>query len=185
MLIRLLFFILCFWSMSTFGQAGIYAVKSGQVNFSSEAPKELISASSKKLKGILDIEKRTFAFIIDIVSFTGFNNTLQREHFNENYLESNLFAAATYKGKIIEDIDLSKDGTYSIRTKGKLNIHGIEQERIIKVLLVVKKGKISASGNFPVALTDHDIKIPRVMNDKLSPEIQVAVQAIFQAQAIK
>lgn len=182
MLIRLLFCLLGLWSVSSFGQQTIYMVKTGTINFSSEAPKELISASSKKLKGILDIDKRTFAFRIDIASFSGFNNTLQREHFNENYMESNLFVAATFKGKIIEDIDLRKDGSYSIRTKGKLNIHGIEQERIIKVLVVVKKGKISVKSDFNVSLTDHNIKIPRVMNDKLSPEIQVSVNAGFQPQ---
>lgn len=182
MLIRLLFCLLSLWSVCSFGQQTIYMVKTGTINFSSEAPKELISASSKKLKGILDIDKRTFAFRIDIASFSGFNNTLQREHFNENYMESNLFVAATYKGKIIEDIDLRKDGSYSIRTKGKLNIHGIEQERIIKVLVVVKKGKISVKSDFNVSLTDHNIKIPRVMNDKLSPEIQVSVNAGFQPQ---
>lgn len=182
MLSRLLFCLLSLWSVFSFGQQAIYTVKTGTINFSSEAPKELISASSKKLKGILDTEKRTFAFKIDIVSFSGFNNTLQREHFNENYMESNLFAAATYKGKIIEDVDLQKDGNYSVRTKGKLNIHGVEQERIIKVLIVVKKGKISIKSDFNVSLTDHNIKIPRVMNDKLSPEIQVSVNAGFQPQ---
>jgi len=57
---------------------------------------------------------------------------LQKEHFNENYLESDKYPEASFKGKIIEDIDLDKDGEYEVRAKGELTIHGIMQERIIK-----------------------------------------------------
>jgi polyisoprenoid-binding protein YceI len=163
-----------------FSQTNIYEVKTGEVHFFSEAPKELISASSKQIKGALDVKRKTFAFRIDISSFTGFNNALQREHFNENYMESNLYPAATYKGKIIEDVEFNKDGVYEIRTKGKLNIHGIEQERIIKVLLTIRKGKVAITSNFTVMLTDHNIKIPRVVSDKLSPQIKVTVSASMQ-----
>lgn len=163
-----------------FCQTDIYEVKTGEVRFFSEAPKELINASSKQIRGALDAKKKTFAFRIDISSFVGFNNPLQREHFNENYMESNLYPAATYKGKIIEDVEFSKDGVYTIRAKGKLNIHGIEQERIIKVLLTIKKGKIGVASNFMVMLTDHNIKIPRVVSDKLSPQIKVTVSASMQ-----
>jgi hypothetical protein len=163
-----------------FSQTDIYEVRTGDVHFFSEAPKELISASSKQIKGVLDRRKKTFAFRINISSFAGFNNALQREHFNENYMESNLYPVASYKGKIIEDIEFSKDGVYEIRTKGKLNIHGIEQERIIKVLLTIKKGKIAIASNFTVMLTDHNIKIPRVVSDKLSPQIKVTVSASMQ-----
>lgn len=163
-----------------FGQTNIYEVKTGEVHFFSEAPKELISASSKQIKGALDTKKKTFAFRIDISSFVGFNNALQRGHFNENYMESNLYPTATYKGKIIEDIEFGKDGVYEIRAKGKLTIHGVEQERIIKVLLTIKKGKVTIASKFTVMLTDHNIKIPRVVSDKLSPQIKVTVSASMQ-----
>jgi len=180
-MIRLFFSLLIVLSsIEGFGRGDVYEVRAGKVHFSSEAPKELISASSNQIKGALDARKKTFAFRIDISSFVGFNNALQRGHFNENYMESNMFPVATYKGKIIEDIDFGKDGVYEIRTKGKLNIHGVEQERIIKVRLTIKKGKIAVESDFTVMLTDHNIKIPRVVNDKLSPEIKVTVSASMQ-----
>ena len=50
-------------------------------------------------------------------SFQGFNSPLQKEHFNENYVESDKFPDASFKGKVIEDVDLSKDGTYEVRAK--------------------------------------------------------------------
>lgn len=180
---RIFFVLALLIPMAAIAQNEIYETKSGEIHFFSEAPQELISASSRNLKGFLDVRRKTFAFKIDIASFMGFNNQLQRGHFNENYMESSVYPVATYKGKIIEDIDFSKDGNYEIRTKGKLNIHGIEQERIIKVLLTIKKGKLTVNSHFIVLLTDHNIKIPRVVNDKLSPEIKVTVDATLQPQA--
>lgn len=156
---------------------GIYKVQSGTVEFHSKAPEELISARSGEIMGLIDIDKKTFAFKIDIVSFAGFNSPLQREHFNENYMESNVFPQASFNGKIIEDIDLSTDGTYSVRAKGKLRIHGVERERTIKTLLTVKDRTVYISADFIVALADHNIRIPRVVSEKLAPDISVSVKA--------
>ncbi|HRO43800.1 MAG TPA: YceI family protein [Flavipsychrobacter sp.] len=156
---------------------GIYEVNGGSVSFHSDAPKELISASSTGLKGIIDLEKKTFAFKIGIGSFMGFNSPLQREHFNENYMETTIFPEATFSGKIIEDIDLTKDGTYVIRAKGKMRIHGVDQERIIRSTIVSDKGRLSVKSDFAVLLSDHNIKIPKLVNNKLAPEISVSVNA--------
>jgi len=181
-MLRALLCLFMFLPLAGHTQTDIYEVKSGAVHFFSEAPKELISASSKKLKGFVDAGRKTFAFKIDIPSFVGFNNPLQRGHFNENYMESGTYPTATFKGKIIEDADFGKEGSYELRAKGKLNIHGVEQERIIKVLLTIKKGRLTAKSDFTVQLTDHNIKIPRVVTDKLSPEIKVTVEASLQPQ---
>src|SRR4051812_13624973 len=81
--------------------AEIYSSDDGVITFRSEAAQELISATSHNLHGLINSTNRTFAFRIAIRSFTGFNNGLQREHFNENYLESDQFPEATFRGKII------------------------------------------------------------------------------------
>lgn len=106
-------------------------------------------------------------------SFEGFNSGLQKEHFNENYIESNKFPEATFNGKIIEDVDLANDGNYTVRAKGNFIIHGVPQERIIKSEVVVKNGKINIISAFSVLLEDHNIPIPKVVKDKLSSEISV------------
>ena len=164
--------------LACFGQQ-VYETTSGVVRFHSDAPQELIKASSNQLKGIIDIRKKTFAFRVGISSFLGFNSPLQREHFNENYMETSFFPEASFSGKIIEEIDLSRDGEYVIRAKGKMKIHGVEQERIIRSLVVRKNGKISIQSDFIVLLADHSIKIPRLVSEKLSPEINVSVNANF------
>ena len=155
----------------------VFEVSKGTIVFNSAAPQELIHASSDALKGVIDPKKKTFAFKIGISSFLGFNSPLQREHFNENYMETDIFPEAVYQGKIIEDVDLSKDGSYTIRTKGKLRIHGVEQERIIRSTLTSKQGKLTVESDFVVLLADHNIKIPKLVNSKLAPEINVSVNA--------
>jgi hypothetical protein len=158
----------------------IYQTVSGRISFSSEAPLELIRASSNELAGLLDNDKKTFSFKINIRSFQGFNSPLQREHFNENYMESDKFPQASFSGKIIEEIDLGKDGEYEVRAKGILTIHGVAQERIIKTNVSVKNKKITITGKFSVLLSDHNIPIPIVVYKKLANEIKVEINATLE-----
>jgi polyisoprenoid-binding protein YceI len=160
----------------------VFNISKGSIAIQSDAPLELIKAASTDLKGKLDAAKKLFAFTIKISSFKGFNSPLQKEHFNENYLESGKYPDAFFKGKIIEDVDFGKDGTYTIRAKGKLNIHGVEQERIIKSNMTIKNGQITIKSNFTVLLADHNIPIPKVVHEKLASEINVEVTAVLTAE---
>ncbi len=163
-------------------QAQLYSVKSGNIQFRSEAKLELIKASSNELRGKLDPSKKTFAFTVKINSFKGFNSPLQKEHFNENYLESEKYPDATFSVRMIEDIDLSQDGNFTVRSKGNFTLHGVAQERIIKSDISIQKGVLNIVSNFTVQLSDHNIPIPKVVHEKLASEIKVEVKAILQAQ---
>jgi polyisoprenoid-binding protein YceI len=156
-----------------------YYTNHGKAEFRSEAQQELIKASTTHLRGVLDPVKRTYAFKVIIRTFQGFNSSLQQEHFNEKYLESDKFPEATFSGKIIEDIDLTIDGTYDVRTKGKLVIHGIEKERIIRSKVIVKNGTIYIETQFSILLSDHNIKVPKVVHEKIASEIVVHISADF------
>ena len=158
-------------------EEGIYRCENGKVSFLSDAPLEVIHAKSNKMRGAIDPEKQTFAWTVDVKTFEGFNSPLQREHFNENYMESKKYPKASFAGKIIESIDFQKDGTYSVRAKGQLSIHGIEQERIIKSQLEVAGDKIRVQATFTVPLSDHNITIPKIVYQKIAEEISVTVDA--------
>ena len=158
----------------------IYHTTSGRVDFRSDAPLEIIRASSNDLLGVLDISKNNFSFKVVIRSFEGFNSPLQKEHFNENYLESDKYPEASFKGKIIEDADLTVDGTYEVRAKGNLTIHNVMQERIIKCAVTVKNKIITIHSSFTVLLSEHNIPIPKVVYQKLANEIKVEVTATLE-----
>jgi hypothetical protein len=157
-------------------QENLFFTDSGHVQFTSDAALEFIQASSDELAGILNINDLSFSFTVPMVSFQGFNSALQRTHFNENYMESEKFQHSTFKGKIIEQIDFTSPGTYHIRAKGILNIHGTDKDRIIRCTIRVEKGKISVESNFTVALEEHKIKIPSIVQQKIAENIEVKVR---------
>lgn len=171
----LLFIITCLFTQLVPAQE--FNTSNGIIQFRSDAPLELIRASSKEMHGKLFADKKIFAFSVKIRTFNGFNSPLQKEHFNENYMESNVFPNATFSGKIIEDINFSQNGTYTIRAKGILNIHGIQQERIIKSEITINNGSLKISSTFTVQLSDHNIPVPKVVHEKLASEIKVEVNA--------
>jgi hypothetical protein len=165
---------------TSFAQNPIYQTVNGTIAFRSEAPLELINASSDQLIGAIDVDKKNFTFKILMRSFQGFNSPLQKEHFNENYVESDRFPEASFKGKIIEDQDLTVDGSYELRAKGILTIHGVSQERIIKSDVSVNNRIITLKSSFNVLLSDHNIPIPKVVYQKLANEIKVDVNATLE-----
>lgn len=160
----------------------IFNITKGNITFSSDAPLELITAASNELKGLIETEKKQFAFSIKVKSFKGFNSGFQRDHFNENYLETDKYPDATFSGKIIEDVDFTKNSIVSVRAKGILTVHGVPKERIIKSDMTIKDGLIFIKANFTVLLADHNIPIPKVVHEKLASEIKVEVNSELKAR---
>ncbi|REJ81162.1 MAG: YceI family protein [Bacteroidetes bacterium] len=175
----LAFFILGVTVISAQESVKYYFTNTGTLSFQSVAPQEVISATSNEMRGLIDVEKKTFTFKVYIRSFKGFNSALQAEHFNEKYLESDKFPEAVFSGKIIEDVDLLKNGRHIIRAKGKLNIHGVERERIIKSNIVITDESVILDSQFIVMLSEHNIKIPKVVHEKIASEIAVSVKAVL------
>lgn len=156
-----------------------YFIEEGKVVFASDAPLELIEASTSSILGILDKEKKAFAVSIPISTFRGFNAPLQREHFNENYMETEKYPKGIYKGLILDEIDFNKNGYYTVLTEGKLLLHGIEQTRRIKCDIVVEDDVVRLASSFQVELEEHNIKIPTIVSRKLSEVINVNIEADF------
>ena len=169
MKLRILFFLIIIQNICS-GQ--IFTNINGHADFLSEAPLEIISASSDQLQGVINLDKSTFAFKMYIRTFDGFNSELQKFHFYENYMEADEFPIATFKGKILEEI--SKDRN-KYRAKGKLMIHGITVERIIEVDLDIRNKSVIYQSTFEVPLVEHDIDLPRIVYQKIADIILVRV----------
>lgn len=156
-----------------------FEVDKGEIDFTSNAKLELIKASSQKIQGIIDPATQQFAFIVKIQSFEGFNSGLQREHFNERYMETDKFYHATFSGKIVEAIDFSKDGVYEVHANGNLIIHGKKQPRVVPGKIKIEKGVLTVDADFNVPLVDHDIKVPEVVGAKIASEILVKINLVM------
>lgn len=152
----------------------------GNVVFISYAPLETIKASSDELKGVVDPTNNSFAFTFPVSSFDGFNSPLQKEHFNEHYLETSRYEKATFSGKIIGWKTCDNDCTVQVTAKGKMTIHGITQ--IINVPVDIafnNRERFSAKANFTVLLDDYEIEVPLILQSKIAPEIKVSVNVDF------
>lgn len=182
----LLIGVLLFLSSAATAQSPVvFKTTAGKVEIVSDAPLEVIKAHSNELRGVIDTSNHSFAFTISVMSIKGFNGPLQREHFQENYMESHLFPVATFTGKIIEVINYSVAGTYEVRAKGVLNIHGVRQERIIKATINITPSGVEVQSKFNVTLIDHGIKIPRIVYQKIAPEITITIGATLTPEARK
>jgi len=151
----------------------------GKVDFISVAPQETIKASSDKLRGLLDLENQTFAFVLPVQSFIGFNSPLQKEHFNEHYLETKIYPKTEFSGKMIGMDDCIKPCKKTIYAKGKLKLHGIVKVITIPVSIEWKDDIFFATADFKVPLNDFNITVPRILESKIAPEISVHVEITF------
>jgi hypothetical protein len=165
-------FFLIFLQLSAFAQKK-FTSDQGEISFTSNAKLELINATSKKVLGIIDPNTNQFAFIVKVQSFEGFNSSLQQKHFNDKYMESDKFYDATFTGKIIDPVDYTKDGTYGVRAKGNMVVHGKKQERIIPSIVKVDKGVLTVHSDFEVPLADHGIDVPQLVSAKIATVIIV------------
>lgn len=157
----------------------LYKATDGEISFFSEAPIENMSAVNKEVKALINAKNAEVAFIVTNVGFK-FEKPLMEEHFNENYMESHKYKVSVFKGKIIDKIDFSKEGTYKVTAKGTLDIHGVKVEREINGTLVISNGKITLTSEFDVALKDHKIKIPKVVVKNIAEIVQVTVTINFE-----
>ncbi len=153
-----------------------FGSKNSKVSFFSSTPVEDIKAVSNSLTSIVITKTQEIAFQVPIKSFQ-FAKGLMQEHFNENYMESDKYPYAKFKGTIQQPIDTSKDGEYTVTASGVLTVHGISKQRTIPGKIFVQKGKMRLISSFDVACADHNIKIPTIIIRKVAEIIKVNVDA--------
>ena len=104
------------------------------------------------------------------------------EDFNENYMESDKYPRSTFKGSIanINKIDFSKVGTWPVNVTGDLTIHGVTKNITASGKIIIKDGKISATSSFKILLEDYHIKIPSIVSNKISENIEINIDCNYE-----
>ena len=157
---------------------GLLIDKTSRISFFSEAPLENISAVTERAASALDTGRHEIAFKVAIKTFA-FKKRLMQEHFNENYLESDRFPYATFKGKINEPIDWHREGTYPVTVVGTLDIHGVGKRYVTPAAITVNGETVTATAKFEVRVADHGIKIPRIVIKNIAEVVEVDVLATY------
>ncbi len=162
----------------TVSAQGKYLTRVGFVQFkASIASFEKVEAINNSASAILNIENGEIAVLVLIKAFR-FKNALMEEHFNESYAESDQYPKAIFKGKIqdfyIEKIDVNKN---MFNLDGELSFHG--KAKTLEGLSVTIKQNgdiISVSGEFIADASDFNIKIPKIVRNKISKDIKVSFE---------
>ena len=164
----------------TTGYSQKFISKKGSIKFYSHTPVEDIEAVNNMAASILNVEEGSVLVSMLVRSFT-FKKELMQEHFNENYMESDKFPKASFKGNItnMDQIDFSKDGTYSFNVDGNITIHGVTKPLSTSGTLEINKGIPTAKTSFKVLTEDFNIAIPDLVKENIAKEIEITVEIPF------
>ncbi|WPR75157.1 YceI family protein [Algoriphagus sp. NG3] len=153
--------------------------ESGYVRFFSSAMLEDITAKNTKATGVFNPVSGEVAFLIPISEFE-FRKSLMKEHFNENYLESDKFPEAYFRGKISGYTPGNPQS--NAVAEGDLTIHGVTKPVKIQGTIAEKGGRIEMQAVFKVLLKDYNVDIPRLMFQNIAEEVEVTIKFEFKNQ---
>ncbi len=162
----------------TFAQEKM-TTKTGNISFEASVPSfEEVKGKNENATCVLVPATGEFASLALIKGFR-FKIALMEEHFNENYIQSDKYPKATFRGKI-QGFDVNsltvvaKD--YTI--KGKLELHGKSKEITAPAKIRKTESGIEIISNFSINSSDFDIEIPSVVASKVSKKVNVTTNFI-------
>jgi hypothetical protein len=155
-----------------------FVSKNVRIGMFSSTPLEDIRAVSDQGTGVI-VAKTREVMVQLAVKTLEFDRKLMQEHFNENYIESDKYPLAKFKGVLDQSADLTKDGDYSVNVTGVLSLHGVDKQRTIPCKISIRGGVIRVEGQFKVACVDHKIDIPKLVFAKIAESISVKLSGQF------
>lgn len=147
-----------------------FIARQGQVTFFSYATVEDIEAKNNQVLSILDFDKKEIAATMLMRAFV-FKKDLMHEHFNESYIESDLYPKATFEGFLLEGLENAGPQVQLI--KGKITIHGTTKEIEIKTKIQKTDNSYNISGEFNLTVKDFHIKIPPILSNNIAKIVLV------------
>jgi len=157
-----------------------YFTKNGNISFFSATTLENITADNNQVVSVLNTENGEMQFSLLIKNFH-FKKALMEEHFNENYMESDKFPKATFKGNITDaaKVNFTADGSYNVTVDGELTLHNVTKKISASGIITVKGGKIAGTSKFTAKPSDYNITIPALVKDNISETIEVTVSCNY------
>ena len=149
-----------------------FLTKSGTITFFSESPLENIEAKNSQVLSIIATSTGQMAISILMKSFM-FEKALMQEHFNENYVESDVYPKATFRGEILNFSQITTIAS-NVKVKGELTIHGESKEITIQATATKTENEIKMKGEFFIDLADYRVEIPSVVKNNIAKKIKVS-----------
>jgi hypothetical protein len=170
---KMMIFLLVFNTMTIFSQEKL-TTKKGIIKFEASVPSfEEIKAQNENVSCVLNTKTGEIASLALVKGFR-FKIALMEEHFNENYIESDKYPKATFKGKI-QQFDLAQitEKAAPYKMTGTLEIRG--KSKAIETTAMIKKTSkgIEIKSAFDVSTDDFGIEIPSVVSKKVSKKVEI------------
>lgn len=166
-------------SLSVFPQK--YLTQSGVISFYSEAPLENIESTNNQVSSVINLQNGQMAFSLLMKAFV-FEKALMQTHFNEKYVESEIYPKATFKGQIKDFnlLNLSKE-PQTVSVEGSLTIHG-ETKNVTTTgeLFFNESEQLVANSTFNIQLDDYKIKIPSSVNENISNTVELKISMQYE-----
>jgi len=167
------FFLVAFYNLAcVYGQDRIITSQ-GQISFFSYTSVENIEASNNQVRSMVDFSSNEVAVSMLMRAFV-FKKALMEEHFNESYVESDIYPKLNFAGRL-EGFDTDTQESQTRIIKGTLDFHGIKKEVSIKTKIDVIENKYIFSGELEIQIADYDIKVPPL----LAPNIARTISIMF------
>ena len=147
-----------------------YLTRQGTLTFDAGSPLEDIRATSNSATAVYDGKDGKLGVQVLMTSFE-FRRALMQEHFNENYVESEVYPKAVFKGEFKDD-----------RAIGTLDIHGVSQDVNVPATLVKENDAVRLKASFAVTIEDFGVAIPRAVANKIDPQAKITVDCTLQAR---
>lgn len=182
---KITLFILLFIAYSVIGQEKLFT-NTGTINFEASVPFfEEVKAVNRQVAIVL--EPKTSAFICTvIIKDFRFKLDMMQDHFNENYMESNRYPKAVFKGKI-EKFDLKDineiEKEYQI--KGKLVLRGKTKQITVNALIKKVNDGIQIISDFPISIADFNIEIPSRIADKIAKTANTELIGVIRSDELR
>ena len=182
-----LLFVLIFTGIGLSAEFQIDREKKNSVKFISEAPVEQIEGDTDAIDGYIlwegdnPLNKNEFYFEVDLNKLdTGIG--IRNRHMRENYLETEKFQYAIFKGNLTSIDTLDNGNTFQVVVEGFLNIHGVDQQYEITGSVINEEKTLKITSDFEIILTDHKITIPKLMFLKISEIIHIELDFYLKKQ---
>lgn len=161
-------------------EMGRYFTKNGKISLYSSSPLEDIRAQNNSATCVLDAGTGDIQLAVLMKGFE-FKKALMQEHFNEDYVESDKYPRAVFKGKVLNNnaIQYTKDGVYDGSVKGTLTLHGETREVEASGKIEVKGTAIHVYSEFMLLLSDYRIGIPAIARNNVSNKIKITVDCVL------
>ena len=150
--------------------------KTGKITFEASVPAfEEVKAVNESSSCVLNTATGEIASL-SLMKGYKFKIALMEEHFNENYIESDKYPKAVFRGKI-ENFDISalSKTAKDFKITGVLELHGKSKQITVPAKIKKNDNKVEIAANFNVNADDFDIKIPSIVSKKVSKKVNVSI----------